>query len=268
MSSRFWYYPNNSGLVTVNLGRTITEMRVPTTDFRQASATSWSGERTVVQWGGVEQSRIRLEWGGTSAVDRAVRRELVAMLNHMDRGGSVMFAVEHTRFYAGFLGLSYPVGDTVIFVVPTTDAIAPAVNIADTEIVLRSANPNCKIECQHVSAHAIGPFNTDGALTINPGLQYDFAGDGWVLVREMGSWPALRLPEGARGRPHLTGDHETKFVLDLPVEEDETSLAIQFENQGTSGGATGETPQEPILTPGAVGISTSLGNGPRGWNFG
>lgn len=269
-SSKFWYYPNGgTALVTVNLGRTVTSMRAASTNVRQATATAWNGEQTTVQWGGVETTRIRVEFGLTGLVDRSVRRELIAMLNHMDRGGSVMFAVDSEKFFAGFLQNEYPVGDTIVLVTPFTEPVVAGVNIDETEIVIRSSNPTCKLEMQHVSAHSISaiPGVYDGSLTINPGITYDYSDDAWVLVRELGSWPALRLPVSERGREHYTTDYETRFVLDLPVEEDETQLARQVELVGVGGGSTIETPGEPILSNGAVGVGAAVAGGRGGWSF-
>lgn len=254
-NSKFWYYPDPPGnlLVEVDLGGTVTDLKVPSTRMDQASATAFTGARTIVQWGGTSETRIRMEFAGVALLKRAIRRRLVAMLNHMDRGGSVMFAVDADKFYAAFFNRVHVAGETGISCRRSMDSVVSGVSLVDSEIVLRSANPNCLIDMQHVQGHSSGAApNMNDILTVNPGTTYDYSAERWVLVRELGSWPALRLPESERGRDHLTSNHEISFALDLPVEEDETSLDVQFLAGGDPFAGTAEGQASPALVGGSV----------------
>jgi hypothetical protein len=265
-TSKFWYYPDPPGnlLVEVDLGVTVTDVIVPNTNVRQASSTAFTGSRTIVQWGGTSETRIKLRIGGTSTTQRALRHKLVAMLNHMDRGGSVMFAVDSAKFYAGFLATVPAVGATALDVRRATSSIVAGASVVQAEVVLRSANPDCLQEMGLCTAQSA--FPSDDTLTLSSAIVYDYAGIEWVLVRETGSWPALRLPESERGSNHLSSDHETAFSLDLAVEEDELNLAGLFAAQG----AELAGPTKGPAVPGLIGSTLVEGeSGPTlGGTFG
>lgn len=274
--SKFWFYPDPSDpgddLIEVNLRRKVTALEAPSTEWRQAVATSYTGAQTTVQWGGTQRIRVRMTWNGIDTLDRLVRRRLEGMLNHLDRGGYVMFAADATYFYVGAAQFQPTSGQTALICTPMMEDIVAAVDLTGREIVLRSANPDCIVEALDVATHTQG---TDrDTFSTSPGaVMFDYADQPYVIVRERGSWPALRLPESERGRAHLTTDDEIHFELDLPLEEHESLIAglasIAPDPIVVTGGQVsyGGVNNTPGNTGGGFGVTGGPIGGGLGYNF-
>ncbi len=262
MAAAFYYYPNSTGaVVKIELNRPIVDRPGPFQQMQQSTTQAFSGFIATVQTGGPERVTIKHRWGGTDDDDREVRRKLVAMMNHLRRGGRVLFTEDDTKTYAAFVQV-YPAvdGQFLSVFLPFTDELLTGVDVDDQEIVLRSCAPDVLIEACRVTSQ------TGSGIVLADPIVLDFTTQAWVLLRNWGTWPALRLPMDRRSSDLMTHDHEIAFGLDLELEEDEYTLnALAIAGaplaDGVGSGTTIE-PEPPNPPPsGGPGTGTGTGSG-------
>lgn len=222
MAAGFWWYPTPDGPASfIALNRPIVDRPGPFQAMRQSTSTSWNDSITTVQWGGSERITVKHRWGGTSTADRLVRRNLVAFMNHLRRGGHCVFAEDVTKLQAAFVQVAPGQGDTFVSIhTPFTDELLTAPGFASQEVVLRSSAPEVLIEAAFVQSQ------TGSGIVLSQGAALDFTDQAWVMLREWGTWPVMRLPADKRNDDLLLHDYERAFTIELPLEEDEQLLGI------------------------------------------
>lgn len=236
MAAAIWWYPDPLGTVEeLNLKVPLTERGGPHMVVRSSSADSFTGGRSLNVTGAREKIRIQL----LNFTDRTVRTRCVSMINHLQHGGTIGLVEDTSRAWAAFARQAPARGATTVFT--ETNLLGNLSSSADpggSEVYLHGPQPRMRYEMQAATSWD----SSDGRLIISPGLQWDWTNEAWILVREAGTYPAMRLPREDLNGEFLTHDRENNFSLDLPLETAPQSLqawADQYDVQLTGDEAGG-----------------------------
>lgn len=241
----------------------------PVPTVNQVAVESLTGAVVTTNYGGKFTGRYSAVWdlrttGGVSGP--GLRRKLTAFVNHVQRGGGFLLAEDSAYAFAAF-ATTLPTKTATKINIGTNifESLAPGVSVNGREIWVQSDPGTYYHELKLCSAHAVLGNNLDVAVDVAFPYSTDAA---WVLVRDAGAWPALRVPIGERNGEILKHRHETVFELDLPWEEDPEGLAaLQGTTPGGTSYDTGTLP--PPDTTGSGGVkpppvldSSGPGGGP------
>lgn len=251
-NAAFWYRPTNAQtLIAVNLQGPPHGREGPHTSYDLSVSTSMGRTRAVRVYSGTERlvvkRTIQRPNGDTARSTDAAKaiRKLKAMVAHLRRGGMVSYTEDLTYMCAAFATNVPGYGATAIAVGPRlTSGIAPGVSFANREVVVRSDPDRLLLEEKLCTSFS------NGSLVIDVGIVEDFAASRWILVRESGTYPALRLPEEALGRDDLfTSSDDFTWELNLPLEDSVDDLE-RFARTEADLGSELPTPSDVGLPPG------------------
>lgn len=250
----FYYYPSNNpqhGVVKISLPKAITHRGGPKQMIDRSVSTSFSGQRTIVQFAGREEIMVEFHSGAMVAADRLTRRELEVLLNHLKRGNRCIYVEDDAWLFAAAVQAMADVGDSFISVhLPFTDEIVTTPDLTGREVVLRGSPPHCLRETFLVQT-VVGSGHT-----FSTPVRFDWSLEAWAILREWGTFVAMRIPERYLDDPILTHESETVWHLNLPLEEDESvleGLALTGMVLIDSGGGDGVGLDDPDL-PGGGGV--------------
>lgn len=246
----FWYTPEGRDRsLKIDLGRKLVGRTGPTVVYNSVSAVSYGGLRTMRIFSGIEQISVQTTWernspDGTGSGDELMRN-LRSMIAHLKRGGMVTFAEDEDYCFAAYCErLPVQGADDVMLNARITEHIAPGASLSGREIVVRSDPDRLLYEMRLVDA-------VDARhIYLDRGIIEQYETSRWVLVREAGTYPFMRLPDSAMGSEPLTHRENRVFELDLQLEDDVSALegsavyngqitgpAIDVYNQGIDFGA-------------------------------
>jgi hypothetical protein len=240
MPERFYWYGRGSAQLR-KVDVTVADYQVATVRDRSGT-TAPGGFAVVVDHGGYLRVQITLD-----AVQVADHAELYSMIEHLQSGGAVGFAVDPETVQLGWqlapaAGLNP--GTSVLAMSGTTQMTAweSAGAIASgTKLRLSSPAP----ACQHEAVTAGGAVSGAGLLTLSTATRSRLA-PGYIAVRPWGFHPVLTLdPE--LGDAAVTSDRELYYGITLTLAEHPAHLAAL--RGATLGGTT---------TPHAAPIAQSL----------
>lgn len=224
-NATFWYQPDRTAQTfKIDLGRKLREREGPNVSYRQSSSESYGGDVDTRIYGGRADLRVMLTWQreGSAGTDAGsiLRRKLLAFTAHLKRGGSCTFAEDVTYAWAAFASRPVALQDTTIsYRSPVvTSTIAPASTPLNREIYIHT-DPDLYLTEMHLCSVLATQY-----VTVDRRTTENYADARWILLRESGTYPALRMPLQARGQPILTHRDERVFFLDLPLEEDHEAL--------------------------------------------
>ena len=220
---KFFYYPVSGGLLqTIDLGtERLSDMVV--TRIRSASdAVSRSGKSHRDSGGCLIQVQIVMERFASVALVRQFRN----LSTHLERGGSVGFALDVDKLWAGFSsghstpGLLYQGHQLVT--VPGSNSWSSwnAGSLADDDpIVIQSAPPESVIE-HHSMNGTLGATAT--VVNFDNQLENDYHQTPF-LVRHRDFYPALKMPqsrvEALSEQPIVESHRRLNYTLDLTLVE-------------------------------------------------
>lgn len=242
-NTKIWYWPNTEGkAVEIDLGMRLSGRAGPYSAYMRDAAQSMAGDLSQITYLGWERIRIEHRWGGNTTAKRRVRNALEGLLAHLDNNGWCALAEDAQYAFAAFSSYN-PAGSPVI--IPTGTNVFRRLHglvqpsMAGREVVYQGDPENYRKEHHICSSHVDGV-----SLSIVDGgfgaLRLDYSAAAYTWVREIGSYPALRIPLEARGSEYLRHDRERVFYLDLPLETDITQLrawrASDLPYPGTDGG--------------------------------
>lgn len=236
----YWYPGGGSTLLRkISLGQSLSEV-LDRPVRNEVISEAISGRRTKVVFSSMHAVRVRIEF----FADESVRRELDAMINQLQRGGTIAVA-EDTDYTAwGAYLTNRPIAASQSFIdwdfnlysgfdtawTPTAEDI----------LVMQGPGPKYLREEVRIASVAGRRFTISGP-------RYDYSDEEWVFIRPKAFWPALRLQGGATNDELLTTDNgRITYRLDLPLEEPPDAMAtgstVTAPYQGTSdnGGLTPE----------------------------
>jgi hypothetical protein len=243
-ATKIWYYPTTSNrAAVVDFDRIITTRIGPRPVLRTATAESLTGSLVTTSYGLTSSIRLQHTWD-TRGNGRALRRKLYNLWNHLQRGGTCLVAEDATYAFAAFLSpLPSRRASVLNYSTNLLGPLAGATNIDDREVVVQSDPDTAYTEMGLVSDHAALPKT----VTLSTSVLFPYAHAArWAMVRELGTYPCLRLPESERNADPLTHDHEQVFHLDLALEEDPDGLdALQTTPLGGDDTVVTEGPNLP-----------------------
>lgn len=220
-----YYMPlSESGTTySIDFGSRIMNRKGPTTVVRQAVTEKLDGSLVTVHYSGKAQIVVQHRWDNT-ADGRELRRKLQSLVNHLQRGGFCTLVEDVDYGFAGFASRipGARTRDIPYIANLVSGLIGSDPSITDRELEIVSDPESYLREMRKVSSH------TPATHTITlptPGTKLDYTGSDYMLIREWGTWPALRLSKDGRNGDFVQHDHEINFVLELPLEEDTETLA-------------------------------------------
>lgn len=191
--------------------------------------------------------RIEVERFGTPGAN-SVERALMAVQNHIDRGGLVGFSRDHTKTFCGVIPSGLAQGSTVLRTRGNGYGAwsASGAVAADDEVVVESSSPTWRRE---ISAVASVSGDT---VTVSEATRYAHV-DTSCIVRWRDFYPVLFRPESERGRPIVTHDRRRNYTLDMTLEYSvEMSVAAFRDATWTSGYEGGITIDTDRILSGAL----------------
>ena len=257
MSAAFWYKPNvGSGLWrAVYLNAALTARSGPTYKMDQEYVQTVGGAGATQHFSGLQTIQIEYTFEcdltDPSSDNMVLRRQLVALCNHLQRGGSCMFAENSDVAWAAKTLLAPSNNQSQIGVSSNLFPVAHA-NMDGRHVYIHSDSYGALCEMQ-----ALLHDNTAiGYVELYETTTYDYEGSNYVIVREEGSYPSLRLNPGQRNAEVLVTDDNRVFTLKMTLEEDVGALFSITElddpapdpdtggastgGQGSTGSAAGE----------------------------
>ena len=242
-NAKIWYYPDASGTVEeIDLGEPLSDLQVETV-VDQAVAEGISGHQSTDQYSGRAQIRLIVERFASASTYRA----LAALREHLRRGGLCAVAEDSVSAWAAF-ATTIPVrGATSLytFTAPWPFVAAPTVTAAEVELI--GSQPSGLRETLLTSGTFTG--NTNQTVTFASGVRFNHSQDGarWLLLRQRGFWPLLRMPIDQRNQSVITDDHRITYTLDVVLEE----AIDQYE-------AWAQTPSDAVQTTTVTGDRRTL----------
>lgn len=265
MANTYIYYMPIAELGTsygIDFGARIGNRKGPVLSVRQSVTEKLDGDLITVQYGGKAQIVLSHRWEG-DANGRELRRKLHSLLNHLQRGG---FCVLVEDIDYGFAGFATRIPGARTRDIPYLSNVVAGLtgsdpSITDRELELVSDPESFLREARLVSSHTV---LTHTMTLPTPGTRLDYTTCSYLLLREWGTFPALRLGKDGRNGDFLQHDHENNFVLELPLEEDTTTLAALASTNLQYPGETGGVQHNwPGLGDG--GVLNNVGNNFGGW---
>lgn len=156
--------------------------------------------------------RIEVERFGAPGAN-ATERALMAVQNHLDRGGLIGFSRDHAKTFCGVIPSGLGQGSTVLRTRGNgfSSWSAAGAVAADDEVVIESSTPTWRRE---ISSVASVSGNT---VTVSEATRYAHV-DSSCIVRWRDFYPVLYRPESERGRPIVTHDRRRNYTLDLALD--------------------------------------------------
>lgn len=245
-NSVIWYLPEGSAnQVKIDLGRKLRSRVGPNVQYSGSYSQAIGGASTTVIYGGRMDINIGLTWQrtGTDGSDTGsgLRRKLFGLQAHLKRGGSCTLAEDVDYAWAAWgVGLPQQRDNAVRFQSPViTSTIAAGTSPLNREIYIHTDADSYLTEMHRCTA-----VTSTLRLTIEGTWKERYNDCRWVLVREAGTYPCMRVPEPARSQTFLTHRDDRVFFLDLPLEEDpdfledlaQTGATLPDETETAAGG--------------------------------
>lgn len=241
-NATIWYKPEGATRgVRINLGRRLTSREGPNVQYQSSFSSSLGGVSVTVVHSGRMDCRIGLTWQrtGNDATDAGsvLRRRIWGLQAHLKRGGYCTFAEDADYAWAAFASRPPELGgDGLAFNTPViTKTISPSASPSGREIYSHTDADAYITEMKRCSSILTQ------SLQIDHQWVEDYSDARWVLVRESGTYPAMRVPPPLRSQNFLTHDRDRIFYLDLPLEEDPDRL----EDLSRSGGELQDEDEAP-----------------------
>lgn len=220
-NSVLWYKPDGSDRsYAINLGRKLRERQGPSPDYVGTFSEAIGGSTSTQIYSGRSSIRIGLTWqrgtGQPNDTDSQRRRRLYGLVAHLKRGGHCLLAEDLDYAWAAMCTRNPGKRAEVLAIGESMfEKLKASVNVSGRELYIYSDPDSYLTEMHYCSGHA-----ANNTLTIDLPVVEDYADARWVMIREAGSYPALRVPPSMRSSPLLTHDADRVFHLDLPLEED------------------------------------------------
>lgn len=236
--AKFWYKPNPSDgrYKVVSLGRPLTLRRGPYPNVDQEYVQSITGVGTTTQLSVLQRIEVEFvfdtDLNDPSDSMSLLRQELVGLVNHLQRGGVVAFAENDAWAWAAFAATPPSFNDSSVSVLTTNLFPGSYLTLDEQLIYIQSDTSAGLCEMQAV----LHDNTATGFIDLYEETTYDYALTDWVLVRQEGSYPAMRLVPTERNGEKLMTEDNRVFTLRLTLEEDPGTLnSMAMLNDGIPG---------------------------------
>lgn len=224
-NAAIWYVPDGAQRgVKIDLLRRLRERAGPNPVYQSAWTQSVGGIVSGNVYSGWTRLQVSLTWQrtGNDGTDAGslLRRKMYGLLAHLQRGGCCQLAEDDAHAWAAFASKLPRSGQTTISL--NTPHLTETINSAyypdERELYLESDPDEYLTEMRYATTAV------PSHLIVSPAVLQDYSDNRWVLVREAGYYPALRIPPELRGGEFLTNRDDRVFFLDLPLETDLSEL--------------------------------------------
>lgn len=266
-NAHIWYQPEGSSRsVKIDLLDKFQTRRGPYVAYKGAYSEALGGAATTVIHAGRMSATWTRRWQRRSSdysdTGSVLYRKLWGLQAHLKRGGSCTLVEDVTYCWAAFLSMVPPErASTLSLHSPAiTNTLAAAASPLNREVYVHSDADLYLTEMQLCTAF------TSYHLTMSGELKEVWESARWVLVREAGTYPAMRVPESQRSGNFLETDDNRRFTLTLPLEEDPNEL----EELSRTGGELADESESPVgidLPPTDFGAVTEPGPVSVGWRW-
>lgn len=214
-----YYYPDPEGTLEVlDFGEPLSDLQI--TQVREV-ADSYSRGGSFYRTTGSSRLQIRIILENFTSA--SLVREFESLSAHLERGGSIGFALDSAKAWAGFVDTASttPVRGRAnlqtggnLF---NSWSSAAALDLGD-EVVVTSSPVEGYRETRTLAV-AIGAAGLNANFGVLNTLSYTYQSD-VVLIRSRDFYPAMTMPASSVGVPILETNHRISYTLDLTLEED------------------------------------------------
>ncbi len=214
MGVSVWYCPeDNDRAVKIDLGANVTEL-IDEPDVESLDAEAINGQISRA----IFRSRLRVTIRLERFTSTTLERDLLTMQTHLDRGGSIAFALNESKAWAGYTNDKRPARTTALHTKGNTWSFGQSATLAAGDVVcVWGGSPEGKREYDTVASFS------SPTVTLTNGLRYSY-GQGPLLVRHRDFHPCLVRPPNDRS-PIITTEGRRVYNLELNLVEDVSMLA-------------------------------------------
>lgn len=237
--AHLWWQPIGSeALVDIDLGRPLST--IEDYDQRDESVSvAFSGARTRVVFTATRAVDVVCDL--IDGTDYEVIRQLEALMSHLRRGGLCSLS-ENNRTLGAFLE-TFPIhgSDRINYLTNLYEDYGNFTPLAGDILVLQGPSPKMQWEEVEVDSNLGG-----GAIQLVDKPDCFWEDEAWIVVRNKGFWPVLRLRTDASDAGLIAHGNRITYTLTLPLEVPPNAFdAIAAE------------PDEPFLTD-AIDLGDTL----------
>lgn len=229
-TTKIWWTKDGAPkMSSVDFGRILRDRKGPQIVYRQTVQESLSGIAATTMYGGRCRIRLMDTWtrDGAGTGDRR-RRDLVDLTAHLLRGGICMVVEDSTYAFAAFAERTVNSLDQVLETGPNLFENVATADVNGRELWIHDEFERYRVEHKVCSAFS-STSRPGNSVTVTPRIGTDYSVSRWVMVREYGTYPAMRLPiEVRENGEFVLHEHEWIFTLDLPLEEDPQTYESAF----------------------------------------
>ena len=209
-NAKLWWFPDPGGTVEeIDLGEGLQDLQA-TPDIKETSSESMTG----VSFTNRTMSRNVARVLNDRFVSFSRQRELLALENHLLRGGRVAVAEDSAKAVAGYLVTNPVRGATTVTLAGQPWPFGGVTTLTSgDEVYLQSASPT------HIQEMLTVSSASGTTYTLAESVRFNYQSEPWVLFRARGFWPYLFIPPKQRGKKLLTDDHRISFTFDATLTE-------------------------------------------------
>jgi len=245
MTSRIYWYPRaSSPLVKTDPYLGLTDFQ-PDRKKLGGGGIALGGKVTLIPQQGYDSVRLVCERRSERmAALSEWRDEAHTLVDHLQRGGSIGFALDTTKAFLCAPSSPFIAGLTTMAVGGNLFSAweSAATLAADDRMVISSSNPDRMREENTVSAYSAG------SLTLDREARFEHSGI--ITIRHWGFYPVLKLDPAAIGQNLAPSERGFVFTLTLPLIEDVSAVEDIVAADGMSQlslAGTGDTPDALTL---------------------
>jgi len=215
-NAKLWWYPDINGtLEAVGVGGPLSRLTSWDEQY-QVAAEALTGAVYALQYGARIKVKAAIEKIDISRA--SLIRDLMAIDNHLRRGGWISLAADESKAQCGFLAVPPARGDTSITIDRQPwDAWATGAVVAGDELVIQGPAPRMLMEIVTVQA-------VSGTTLTVDAIRYDYTDEPWVIGRYRDFYPILRLPINQRKRAIMKTDYRILHTWSVVLEEPPDAL--------------------------------------------
>lgn len=252
-TAKAWYYPNgpDRSVVEIDLGTALQDLSP-----RVVTVGSVPQAGNGQPWPILHRFGLRVTLRKERYTSSILRLALEAMVNHLQRGGTVAVALDASKAWSGVVtGSGRSAGDTELGTAGNSlaDEAPSAVLAAGDLVVVESMTPEFRREIGTVLSVS------GSAITLSSGLIYDRDPDVGMIVRHIHCYPVLFLPEDQLDRQILVTEYDRLHTMEVELElhpsafDEETSYKIGSLTRPPEVNVSGSTLQAHLDNPSALG---------------
>lgn len=223
-NAAIWWRPYRSSVVRkIDLGVALSDLQVLPTDRQETIEETLGGRIVSTRL----RSRQRIRVVTQPWLSYSLWTEVEAMVERLRQGGRVTLAEDDAISWAAYVSDWTDPGTVVVDASPWA-AYGGTPSIGQH---WRAMGPSPRL-LQEGGTIANGAFNFNstafragGVIVPTNDAVHDWTGEEWVLIRQLGFWPCLRMPAESRDQGAILHKSRRSFKLEITLEVDVDGLA-------------------------------------------